>query len=134
MAEGKYGRLFTEADVHRLLRYAHDRGVTAGMLEEGAGGLAEGDRRSVPPTLREIEDEQVELTFPADEPLFLLRGQDKAARMAIGPARGDQRRMDYLAACVRAGVSIEHVQGICDAAQGMAEWQAANPDRVKVPD
>lgn len=71
--------------------------------------------------------------IPEDEPLFLIRGQDVTAVEAI-----------YAYAAVLfnhltgAGLSHNEAQLACypiDAyADEVAAWQAAHPDRVKVPD
>lgn len=105
--EGKYGRLFTEGDVKKMLRLAVLEGAPSPEEQ-----IAEFDRRG-------------ELTFPADEPLFLLRGQDKAAPGTI---------TGYLMCANAAGASIEHASAARKAGRAMAEWQAEHPDRVKVPD
>lgn len=116
MSESKYGRLFTERDVERIIAEALIRQHTqekvrlAGMLEH----------------LRPEE-----LTFPADEPLFLLRGQDRLAADAV--SRYVQGCLFYLDR-VGPPVTVEHVGSASEAYQAMVRWQAANPDRVKVPD
>ena len=54
----KYGRLFTEADMRKLAeRLLRDRAMGPDILAEEMAAL------------------DGEFTFPADEPLFLLRGK-----------------------------------------------------------
>lgn len=105
MTDPKYGRLFTEADVRRLIAEA--------------GGPP--DNADADALLAEFDG-----TFPPDEPLFLLRGQDALApdvllvhgKWIVGTDR----------------VLANHRRAAWAAADGMREWQAQHPDRVKVPD
>lgn len=128
MADVKYGRLFTEADMRKLLRYAATRGEEVGVeaLGHDAAGFA------LDPADRLLMEYEAEaqgpfgLTFPADEPLFLLRGQDAYAPVAVGT---------YLDELERCGQDDpEHVRAGREANRRMAEWQRANPNRVKLPD
>lgn len=102
MADARYGRLFTEDDVVRLINAmtyeAPDEALNLGVVIEQAE-----------------RDAERPLTFPADEPLFLLRASDPAAPEAID---------EYELAASRA----------VPAAAEFRAWQQANPDRVKVPD
>jgi hypothetical protein len=66
------------------------------------------------------------LTFPTDEPLFLLRGQDA---LAPGIVREYAVRADDPSA-----VSEQHRRSAWAAADEFADWQAANPGRTKIPD
>lgn len=118
----KYGRLFTEEDAFQLVWEALG-GSMAGVTHDRARG-------SFARALRELDacDREYGLTFPADEPLFLLRGQDKAVLDAL---IGGQ---DYEDACVDAGASREHLAAVQAAADEITAWQRAHPDRVKVPD
>lgn len=63
--------------------------------------------------------------LPPDEPVFVLRGQDRATPNTI-------RRWAIEAEAIGADretvAEAEHVAGLIEA------WQQANPDRVKVPD
>lgn len=71
MSDGKYGRLFTEADAALIAAIAY------------ANGYHAREQREQPPEGREAlweltldRVDQHGLTFPADEPLFLLRASD----------------------------------------------------------
>lgn len=117
--EAKYGRLFTEGDVKRMLEMA---------VLEGA-----------PPAEEQIaaHEEKGWLTFPADEPLFLLRGQDECAPDAIATgarAGGERYPIDYVQSCLNRRSPGEHIQAVWQAAADMRDWQKANPERVKVAD
>lgn len=59
------------------------------------------------------------------EAVFLFRGTDAAAPAAV---------RDYAMRCRVSGCSDAHVNGVLAAADRMAEWQAANPTLVKLPD
>jgi hypothetical protein len=110
MADGKYGRLYTDADIRKLAaRWLGDRAMGPDIMAE---------------TLDDLE-RAGDLTFPADEPLFLLRGKDTAATMGVGA---------YLGMCARLGSPGAHLQGIEAAVAAMTTWQAENPARLKVPD
>lgn len=121
--EGKYGRLFTEEDVAKLLRLQHDRSFRAGMVEEGVG--CDDEELMRPATVHDAAEGGIELRFPADEPLFLLRGQDLAAH---GGA------WSYAYEASRIGASIDFVTVALKAANDIRDWQEEHPDRVKVPD
>jgi hypothetical protein len=64
------------------------------------------------------------LTFPVDEPVYVLRGQDPIAPAAT---------RSYVEHC-GLDVSQATLDVAMDRAHAMELWQAANPDRVKVPD
>lgn len=68
MSDNKYGRVFTQADVEKMLDYAIDHGYDG----EGAADLA-----------ARMDADGERFKFPADEPLFILRGRDKRARGAV---------------------------------------------------
>lgn len=118
--EGKYGRLFTIEDVQQILNW----GRLEGSPESAMGIVADIDERE---SLRP-------LTFPADEPLFLLRGQDKAASLAIASTQPHATGVDYAQASLNVGASQDHLSAAWKAAAEMRDWQEANPERVKVPD
>lgn len=132
MAESKYGRLFTEEDV-RMLMAGYGKRIADGAVRVHAGEeLPDGwPTAALEASLADAADEKL-LTFPADEPLFLLRGQDKAAPRAI--ADDVDGEADYLAASRAAGAGPEHLQAVQRAADEMRAWQSEHPDRVKAPD
>ena len=69
--------------------------------------------------------------IPADEPVFLLRGQDIFAPALI---------LDWAKQLRLAGGDPEHARKVEDWAQEMINWQKANPDkmlakgRLRLPD
>ena len=110
MSDLKYGRLFTERDVQYIVNM---------MRLEGAPDHA-------CDALKDMEATgKVHFTFPSDEPLFLLRGQDTAAPAAIMAYAGWARSI---------GAADGHLQAARRACNAMERWQHANPERVKVPD
>lgn len=117
MADIKYGRIFTEEDVKRLL--------------EAMQGLS-GVEDIYGEALIKVESTDG-LTFGAEEPIFVLRGQDQCAPETIAAVEGEIAR-DYVGNCIAAGSPQEHTEAASTAGQQMREWQAANPTLVKVPD
>jgi hypothetical protein len=84
--------------------------------------------------LREDYNERIQDNaniIPADEPVFLLRGQDIFAPALI---------LDWAKQLRLAGGDPEHARKVEDWAQKMIDWQKANPDkmlakgRLKLPD
>lgn len=59
-----------------------------------------------------------------DEPVFILRGQDG---LAIAGIRG------YLTKLSEANADQSHIESVSDELQKWEGWQAANPDRIKMP-
>jgi hypothetical protein len=63
--------------------------------------------------------------IPEDEPVFVLRAQDKTATHVVF----------MWAACAElAGAPEVKVDGACRQAVHMSQWQEKNRDKVKVPD
>lgn len=75
-------------------------------------------------TLQVCTDDTVQV-FPADEPLFLLRGQDQLALNAVWHYYETLRKWPGMA---------EYANQAYAAWLQMAEWQKAHPERVKLPD
>ena len=63
--------------------------------------------------------------IPDDEPVFLIRGRDRAAPYAVRA---------YAHFAEQAGASGEFCDQARQAAKMIEDWQEANPLRVKVPD
>lgn len=114
--DGKYGRLFTEADVVNLMEKAAEVG------RDNAGGNYEGE--SLEDSLAEILGE-TESTIPRDEPWFVIRGKDQLAPTVI---------RDYATRAEFERCSEDFVRQVNEAADHIEQWQAENPDRTKVPD
>jgi hypothetical protein len=62
---------------------------------------------------------------PADEPLVLFRAKDK-----LVPAMLEH----YAGLCEQAGSPPEQIQGIRHRLEAVKQWQAANANKVDVPD
>jgi hypothetical protein len=60
-----------------------------------------------------------------DEPIFILAARDKTA-----PARVN----DWIETCRTLGVNQDKLERAKNHLTAMIEWQAANPDKVKLPD
>lgn len=130
MADSKYGRLFTEADVRKLMHYAVVRGAV-----EGGFMASDADGNRVDPGAMLLADFECEaardggsfgvplrLTFPADEPLFLLRGTDGQAQFTV---------RDYAERCEAAGCAPKHVALAREAAGRFHDFVLEHPERVK---
>lgn len=107
MADNKYGRLFTQEDVEKIVELMDPSGFDAGSARVA------------------IEELGSEAKFPVDEPLFVLRAQDRYAGPAIG---------HYLEMCKVADLSEPHVNAVNAAWQDFQEFFDSNPDKVKDPD
>lgn len=113
--DSKYGQLFTRDDVERIARHA----VAQAEVERGDSNVV------IVPTLDEMLEGLPDLTFPADEPLFLLRAQDAAAPDTLH---------DYRHNSEVKGAEPRHLGHVSVAMREMDDWQAANPNRIKIPD
>lgn len=105
--DSKYGRIYVVADLDLVGRW-----IELGTVKTLTEGLAK-------------LDSEGRAKFPADEPLFLLRGQDLAAKGTTAA---------YLDECEGIGCDRAHVEGVERARADLVWWQEANPERVKVPD
>ena len=127
MAEAKYGRLFTEMDVKlvateaavELLRRLNRLGLAAYGTRPDRGELL-----AIVDAAIAHEDADAALTFPPDEPLFLLRGQDSLARDAV----------DHYAATVRDRSPERHYQGVLLASDTFGVYAQEHPERMGMPD
>lgn len=116
--DGKYGRLFTEQDVRKIVRYATISAQT--MSPELSSEQVMND------VLDDKISDDFNLTFPKDEPLFLLRAKDKRS---LGAVR------HYHDLCDRSvGVGVDHLDGVEKSVRQFEEFRADNPDRMKDPD
>jgi hypothetical protein len=109
MADDKYGRIFTEEDVLKIV---------SGFL--GAAGQRF-DAEDIRERIGDIEG-----FFPSDEPLFILRGQDKRA---LGCVRNYRTMAVY-----GVKVSREFEKGLDAAVAAFEQFRIDNPDRMKDPD
>lgn len=71
------------------------------------------------------EAEKYLQTIPEDEPVFVMRAQDKVAPAVV---------MMWANCADFAGAPQEKVDGACQQAVIMSGWQRDNPNTVKVPD
>ncbi len=63
--------------------------------------------------------------IPEDEPLILFRGHDKLLPELLE---------SYLEQCRAAGSPQPHLSTLQQRIDAVKQWQAGNPDKVKVPD
>lgn len=136
MADSKYGRLYTERDVRRMMSVVAAETTHYAVEMQQRGGDWQGpqsvqEAEAVCDRLLAEDAASGNLAFPADEPLFLLRGQDKAAPDTIAT---------YWEICMGYGDPIaedqcpeEHCHAVQAAGVALSAWQTEHPDRVKVP-
>lgn len=78
MSDSKYGRIFTESDVEKILEHLHDTYASS----------------SPPPVLENVlgamDENGVRFKFSEEEPTFILRARDKRAIGAIRYYRDHQ--------------------------------------------
>jgi hypothetical protein len=106
LADSKYGRVFTEGDVEKILFYA------TGSEE----GLAD--------TLAVMDEDGVRFKFDADEPLFILRGRDQRA---IGAVRWYQDHQSPRA-------PENHLNGIASAVASFDRYRSEHAEKLREPD
>jgi hypothetical protein len=128
MADCEYGRVFTEADVKLLMAFAYLEGrdgksygqdAEGNAIDRGAHLLAEWQRMADDP--QGPFDLKRMLTFPADEPVFVLRGQDLAAADGL---------VEYKATCEALGTSDRYLNSVEAAIQAFLRF----PGPTKVPE
>lgn len=109
--DSKYGPLYTQQDLDELINIA-TAAATLGNVLDGSQVVAV------------FESEQGPLTFPKDEPLFLLRGKDSNAWETI---------VKYIELCESSDASDEHIRVAQHSAGKILAWQQIHPELVKVP-
>lgn len=63
--------------------------------------------------------------IPGDEPVIVFRARDKATIAMLSA---------YAVAAAAAGSPQRHLDLVAKTRQTFEDWQAANPDKVRVPD
>jgi hypothetical protein len=107
MADNKYGRIFTAADVEKVLQVAEAEG-----------------HFNFDTLLPELDKRGVRFKFPADEPLFILRGRDKRA---LGAIRFYQDHQSPRA-------PVNHTDAIAKAFRAFDDYANSHPGELKEPD
>lgn len=108
--DNKYGRVFTESDVDKILEWIGDQG--------------EGQPLDLAVALENMDDEGVRFKFEVDEPLFVLRGHDKRAIGAI----------KFYAEHQSSRAPVNHLDAIDKTLQAFIDYREANPGKLKEPD
>ncbi len=62
---------------------------------------------------------------PDDEPVIVFRARDSLLCPLLS---------EYHEKCIQAGSPARHLELIAETYNRIADWQEANPDKVKVPD
>ena len=107
MSDTKYGPIFTSKDLANVLAVL---GIT--------------DTPGINEAIRRVQS-SVGLTFPLDEPVFVLRAQDQAAPATLAA---------YTEAAQFNGASADFVNAATATAIEFVQWQNAPANNVKVPD
>lgn len=125
-----HGRLFTLPDVKILMS------LTASRTWEHASdiwrslGVIDNAPKDSADAVAQIEELLADasaagiLTFATDEPMFLLRGTDRATVPAVGA---------YGVASEHVDAGHDHMANVITAASQILTWQRANPDRLRTP-
>jgi hypothetical protein len=115
--EARYGRLFTERDVEGIVEHislgAPNARAAITLLDMTPDAW-----------LKTSPRDPSGFTFPADEPLFLLRATDPAAHRAVWHYAYEAKWM---------GASDKFVRQALKASDDMREWGEGHLDRLKVP-
>jgi hypothetical protein len=108
--DNKYGRVFTQGDVEKIFEW---------IVAQG-----EGQPLNLGMTLESMDDEGVRFKWNANEPIFVLRGQDRTAEAAIRFYREHQRP----------SAPPDHLDAIDSAVDSFREFRTNNPQLVRDPD
>jgi erythromycin esterase-like protein len=110
VADNKYGRVFTESDVEKILEWFEEQG--------------EGQPLDLEAALEGMDGQGVRFKFEADEPLFILRGHD---RRAVGAIRFYQDHQ-------HPRTPQNHTDAIASAVAAFDRYREENPGKLKEPD
>jgi hypothetical protein len=110
VADNKYGRIFTQGDVEKILErydpeFAHGDIEFADLLDD-------------------MDKEGVRFKFPADEPLFILRARDRRAFGAIRHYQDHQTR----------NAPSNHQDAIEKAIRDFSNFRESNSNLMREPD
>lgn len=115
MADNKYGHVFTEADVLKILEY---------VLVEGEMSTSEQASGEAANWLSDVMEENIRFKFAKDEPLFILRGRDKRAIAAIRFYHDHQSP----------SAPVNHMDAIGKAIRSFDAYREQHPGELKEPD
>jgi hypothetical protein len=111
MADSKYGRMFTQSDVEKILEWVEENTNSASAID--TAGILEA-----------MDGEGVRFKFSADEPTFTFRARDKRAAGAIKHYLDHQAR----------NAPTNHIDGIMKAFRAFNTYREENPGQMKEPD
>lgn len=111
MMDSKYGRIFTEDDVKMI--------VAAAVKADDPSTV------DLHPLISNLGGYGFETRFPEDEPIFVIRGKDKAALRTI---------IYYYDAAITEGAGDEHLENVTKAITEFRMFAEENPQRIKIPD
>jgi hypothetical protein len=111
MADNKYGRVFTEGDVEKILEWVEENTNSASNID--FDGILTG-----------MDEDGVRFKFEPDEPIFILRGHDRRAIAAIRHYQDHQSPR----------APQNHVDAIASAVAAFDRYREENPGKLKEPD
>jgi len=107
MSDNKYGRIFTQADVEKIVEF-----------------VQASPPRPLHTTIALMEANGERFKFPEDEPVFVLRGRDKRARATVR----------YYADHQSAQAPFNHMNAVEGAYRSFDLFANDNPELIKEPD
>ena len=113
--DNKYGHIFTEGDVLKILEY---------VVKEADLATPESASEEAANWFTDVMEEDIRFKFPAEEPLFILRGRDRRAIGAVMHYRDHQA----------SNAPDNHVEAIQRAFTAFDTYREENPGQMREPD
>lgn len=112
MADGKYGHLYTEADVRKVVNHLSEKQSF--------------DSENIDGALKRLK-----FTFPADEPMFLIRAKD---RFGLAAVRNYRTHAFYAMVNKKKAGFSNFIKSIDNAVDAFEKFRIDNADKMKDPD
>ncbi len=113
MSDSKYGRLFTESDVEKIIEFLYDDEYIRTDNELTAQDF-----------IGDMDAKEVRFKFPVEEPIFVLRGRDKRALPTIISYLDNQSHR----------APVNHIEGIKRAIAQFEQFSDEHSNLMKEPD
>lgn len=117
MADLKYGRIFTEGDLAKIMEVVFSTEAPDHWWD-GKGNL------KLDVVLKDMDDMEVRFKWEKDEPIFVLRAHDSTAEGTVRYYRDHQRP----------GAPSNHLDGIDKAVGAFRDFRTEHPELIKDPD
>lgn len=112
----KYGRIFTQSDVEKILEVINRDDAPDHWWEDG--------ELKLDVALKDMDDMEYRFKWEADEPVFVLRARDATAEGAVRWYRDRQPR----------SAPANFLDGIDKAVTAFHQYRTDNPQLMKNPD